>query len=197
MNHPKLMLFTGFLGSGKTSLLLQCAKQLAAANQRCAIIVNEVGDIGIDNLQMKKMGYDVREIFGGCICCTLAISLQETVTQLLRDYPLDYILVEPSGAADPTALYPPFERSGFPAEKIRNVLIMDPTRVDMFEAVLEPYLAAAIPLADYAVINKIDVALPAEIEHAWQVIRHYHPDVPIDKIDVKALAAGQLAAIVG
>lgn len=192
MNDPKLILFTGFLGSGKTSLLLESAKYLAEKDKRCAIIVNEVGEIGIDNLQMKKMGYDVWEIFGGCICCTLAMSLEETITQLMTDFQLDYILIEPFGAADPSAIYRPLEHSGFRKEKIRNVFILDSTRVDMFEAVLEPYLATSIPLADVVVINKIDVASPGELEKSDMIIGKYNQTVPLLKINVNELSENQI-----
>ena len=192
MNNPKLILFTGFLGSGKTSLLLKIAKELSQQQKRCAIIVNEVGEIGIDNLQMKKMGYDVWEIFGGCICCTLAISLDETMHQLLEQYETEYILMEPSGAADPSALYPTLAHCGFTPDRIKNVMIMDPTRVEMLVEVLEPYLEAAIPLADLAVINKIDVAIAAEIEQSERVIRQYNPGVSIAQINVNELTENQL-----
>jgi Putative GTPases (G3E family) len=192
MNNPKLILFTGFLGSGKTSLLLKIAKELSQQQKRCAIIVNEVGEIGIDNLQMKKMGYDVWEIFGGCICCTLAISLDETMHQLLEQYETEYILMEPSGAADPSALYPTLAHCGFTPDRIKNVMIMDPTRVEMLVEVLEPYLEAAIPLADLAVINKIDVAIAAEIEQSERVIRQYNPGVLIAQINVNELNVHQI-----
>lgn len=192
MHNPKLILFTGFLGSGKTSLLLKTARYLAQQKRSCAIIVNEVGEIGIDNLQMKKMGYDVWEIFGGCICCTLAASLEETIEQLTANYAVEYILMEPSGAADPEALFQPLKHSGFNEENLNNVFILDPTRIDMFEAVLEPYLESSIPLADLAVINKIDVASPAELEKAEAIIRKYNQSVPVLKIDVNALSENQI-----
>jgi len=192
MNNPNLVLFSGFLGSGKTSLLLKSARHLAEKSKRCAIIVNEVGEIGIDNLQMKKMGYDVWEIFGGCICCTLAVSLEETIVQLMAGFQLDYILIEPSGAADPSAIYPPLEHSGFPKEKVKNVFILDPTRVDMFEAVLEPYLAASIPLANFVVINKIDVASLRELEKSDSIIRKYNQKVQILEINVNDLSENQI-----
>jgi G3E family GTPase len=195
MNNPKLILFTGFLGSGKTSLLLQSAKQLALSKKSCAIIVNEIGEIGIDNLQMKKMGYDVWEIFGGCICCTLAASLEETIEQLTADYAVEYILMEPSGAADPGALFAPLKHCGFDGENLKNVFILDPTRIDMFETVLEPYLESAIPLADLAVINKIDVAMASELEKSEMIIRKYSQAATILKININKLSENQIEEI--
>lgn len=192
MTDTKLILFTGFLGSGKTSLLLKCAEYLARNKKKCAIIINEIGEIGIDNLQMKKMGYDVWEIFGGCICCTMAISLEETIKQLMDNYEMEYILMEPSGAADPATLYQPLGRSGFTAEQIHNIFIMDPTRVEMFEAILEPYLQSAIPLANRAVINKIDLASVEETKKSYQIIKNYNEKVLISEINLNALAECQI-----
>lgn len=192
MTDTKLILFTGFLGSGKTSLLLKCAEYLARNKKKCAIIINEIGEIGIDNLQMKKLGYDVWEIFGGCICCTMAISLEETIKQLMANYEIEYILMEPSGAADPKALYQPLQHSGFTAAQIYNIFIMDPTRVEMFEAVLEPYLQTAIPLANGAVINKIDLASAEEMKKSYQIIKKYNDKVPISEINLNELAENQI-----
>lgn len=195
MKYPQLILFTGFLGSGKTSLLLKCAQVLSESQKKCGIIVNEVGEIGIDNLQMKKMRFNVWEIFGGCICCTLAISLEETVHQLLNNYDLDTILLEPSGASDPSALYKPLEKSGYTTQKIKNIFILDPLRVDMFEAVLEPYLESSIPLANAVIINKIDVASAFELEESVRVIRKYSKDVPIFRINVNDVDSGIIKRI--
>ncbi|MEO1817014.1 MAG: GTP-binding protein [Acetobacterium sp.] len=192
MTDTKLILFTGFLGSGKTSLLLKCAKYLAWNKKKCAIIINEIGEIGIDNLQMKKLGYDVWELFGGCICCTMAISLEETIQQLMANYEIEYILMEPSGAADPTNLYQPLLHSGFTAAQINNIFIMDPTRVEMFEAVLEPYLQSAIPLANRAVINKIDLASAEEMKKSNQIIKKYNEKVPIFEINLNELTENQI-----
>ncbi|MDI3536630.1 MAG: hypothetical protein PWP16_479 [Eubacteriaceae bacterium] len=192
MIELKLVLFTGFLGSGKTSLLLAGAKYLSERGIKSAIIVNEVGEIGIDNLQMKKFGYQVWELFGGCICCTLAASLEETIASLKDNYEVEIILMEPSGAADPGALYDPLKKNGFTKNKLKNLFILDPTRIEMFEAVLEPYLAAAIPLADEVVINKIDVATETEIEMAEAVIKNYKPELAGLKINVNEIKMDQL-----
>lgn len=196
MDTSKMILFTGFLGSGKTSLLLKTARYLAGQKKQCAIIVNEVGEIGIDNLQMKKMGYDVWEIFGGCICCTLAVSLEETISNLTTNYEIEYILMEPSGAADPRALFGPLEHGGFKEDNLHNIFIMDPTRIEMFKAVLEPYLQSSIPLADQVVINKIDVAGTAEIEASENVVQAYNPGVPIIRVNLNDLADRQIELLI-
>ena len=64
---PKLFLFSGFLGSGKTTLLNLTARYLTEKGYKIAMVINEAGETGVDNLYMKKKGYMVKELFGGCI----------------------------------------------------------------------------------------------------------------------------------
>ena len=71
----QLLVVTGFLGSGKTSLILSLA---ARPNRHVAILVNEIGEIGIDNQLMRQLDLDVWELFNGCICCTLTADLVST-----------------------------------------------------------------------------------------------------------------------
>ena len=110
---PKLFLFSGFLGSGKPTLLNLTARYVTEKGYKIAMIINEAGETGVDNLYMKKKGYAVRELFGGCICCTLAQNLKEMVLELNERYSLDAILMEPSGTASPKALYKPLCQAGY------------------------------------------------------------------------------------
>ena len=64
-----LFLFSGFLGSGKTTMVVQIAKYFVEEKQaKVMLIVNDVGDVGIDAQLMRKMHTDVHELFGGCVC---------------------------------------------------------------------------------------------------------------------------------
>ena len=62
-----LLVVAGFLGSGKTTLILSLARQLAAVGYKVAIVENEVGEIGIDGALIRRAGLTVRELFNGCI----------------------------------------------------------------------------------------------------------------------------------
>ena len=63
---------SGFLGAGKTTLLLELAKRYTEAGFKIAIIENEAGQQGIDGAILSSAGYQVREIYAGCICCTMS-----------------------------------------------------------------------------------------------------------------------------
>ncbi|AOT70991.1 GTP-binding protein [Geosporobacter ferrireducens] len=157
MGHHVLLVF-GFLGSGKTTFIIQLAECFARYNKRAALIVNEVGEIGIDNQYMKQLGYNVWEIFGGCICCTLSSSLENTLEELEKNYNPDMIIIEPSGAAEPKTIYDTLVYAGLDQNKIHNFFVLDPTRIDMFEEILSPLLFSSLKLSDIVIINKLDLA---------------------------------------
>lgn len=96
---------TGFLGSGKTSLLVRLLREPGMA--RTAIVVNEFGDVGIDQLTLREVGDNVRLLEHGCLCCTTRDDLLETLRGLYVDRlsgevePFERVLIETSGMADP------------------------------------------------------------------------------------------------
>lgn len=104
---------TGFLGSGKTTLIRHLLQN--AGGRRLAVIVNEFGDIGVDGEILRGCGVetctddDIVELANGCICCTVADDFLPTMTRLIeRENPPEHILVETSGLALPKPLLKAF-----------------------------------------------------------------------------------------
>lgn len=100
-----LLFVTGFLGSGKTTLIngfLNISPSL-----QLAVIVNEFGEIGIDG-KLLKAG-DIIEMSGGCICCTTGEEVFESAVQLIKKGNVNFILIETSGIAKPSVLLQQFE----------------------------------------------------------------------------------------
>src|ERR1700741_1519276 len=90
---------TGFLGAGKTTLLNYILKE--QTDYRFGIIINEVGEIGIDGKLVEAQAEDIVEMGNGCICCTVRKDLVKGIQKLLKKDHLDYILIETTGVADP------------------------------------------------------------------------------------------------
>ncbi len=175
-----LLLFSGFLGSGKTTLIISLSKAVVHSRRRVAIIVNEIGEIGIDNQLMRQLDLNVWELVAGCICCTLSSDLVSTLQKLDSDYSPDLVIVEPSGTAEPRNMLAalPYYR-GRPLSSVRTASVLDPLRLPMLMEVLTPLLTSQIQHADLIIITKTDIASPAEIEFARQKAHAINPDARI------------------
>jgi G3E family GTPase len=93
-------IITGFLGSGKTTLLNHILTNQQGL--KTAVLVNEFGEIGIDNELIVTTGDDMVELNNGCVCCTINNDLVEAVYKVLeREDKVDYLVVETTGLADP------------------------------------------------------------------------------------------------
>ncbi len=93
-------ILTGFLGAGKTTLLNHILTNQQAL--KTAVLVNEFGEIGIDNDLIVKTGEDIIELTNGCICCTINGELRDAINKILdNNQDIEYLIVETTGLADP------------------------------------------------------------------------------------------------
>lgn len=106
-------LYSGFLGSGKTSLLLNSIAELKASGRKPAVLMNEFGEVPVDSDSVAATGeVPLKELLNGCICCTGSEKTEAQLQALLEDYEdIDVILIETTGAAHPVealdAVYSP------------------------------------------------------------------------------------------
>lgn len=176
----RLLLFSGFLGSGKTSLVIKLAQFAVEQGKKVAILVNEIGEVGIDNQLMRQLDLNVWELLNGCICCTLSADLVSTLQQLDTDYSPDLVIVEPSGAADPRSILSALPYYiGKPLESMQTVSVLDPLRLEMLIEVLTPLIVSQIQHADLVLVSKCDQAKPEEIEFAHQVTGEHNPNAKV------------------
>lgn len=91
-------IITGFLGSGKTTTILNLLAQKKDAAP-WAVLVNEFGEIGIDGAILQASGVAIKEVPGGCICCVAGLPMQVALNQLIRTVRPARILIEPTGLA--------------------------------------------------------------------------------------------------
>jgi cobalamin biosynthesis protein CobW len=96
-----VVIISGFLGSGKTTLVRHLLEDAQRSGTRVAVVSNEFGELGIDRALLGEGGQAFVELDGGCVCCQLSDELVETLEQLRRDYAPDRIVIETSGVALP------------------------------------------------------------------------------------------------
>ncbi len=176
----KLILVTGFLGSGKTSLIIRLADLFCKKDRKTVVLVNEIGDIGIDNMVMRKLGLNVWELLNGCVCCSLAGDLVDMLHQLVSDHAPDFVVVEPSGAADPSSVLKALSFYKGPVlDKIAILTILDPLRLHVLMEVMTPLIVSHMKQADCVVIGKSDMATSDEMTFAETTARKYNPSAPV------------------
>lgn len=170
METPKhglpVTIITGFLGSGKTTLL-----NYILSNQqglKTAVLVNEFGEIGIDNELIINTddGDGVVELSNGCICCTINNDLAEAVYKVLeREDPVDYLVVETTGLADPLPV-----AMTFLGTELRDMTRLDSivTLVDCENFSLDLFNSEAaysqIAYGDIILLNKTDLVDESQVD---------------------------------
>ena len=92
----KVDIFSGFLGSGKTTLIRKLINE-SFKGQKVVLIENEFGEINIDSGFLKDAGVEITELSSGCICCTLVGDFGEALKKVVSEFAPDRILIEPSG----------------------------------------------------------------------------------------------------
>lgn len=103
MSTTPVTVFTGYLGSGKTTIILGLIKQLPK-DYRSVWLKNEFGDVDVDSQLAKENNIEVREILNGCLCCVLVGRLGDALEEIVGKYHPDRIIVETSGSAYPAPI---------------------------------------------------------------------------------------------
>jgi G3E family GTPase len=103
-NKVPATVFTGFLGSGKTTVISHLIDYLLENKVKVAYVKNEIGDINVDGAILKGKNIETRELLSGCICCTLTGPFYHAMNELVDTVHPDRILIEASGVADPATV---------------------------------------------------------------------------------------------
>ena len=175
----------GFLGSGKTTMLLNLAKVFTDRKLKTAIIVNESGEVGVDGATIKAEGYSATELPEGCICCTLVGTLQATLRNIKRDLDPDVIIIEPTGLALPHKVKQ-FVHTAMIDEDVCAIIgLADVERFDSLLEKKESFYKMQMSGADLVLINKIDLAKPGQVDHVRAWFSENFPDKPVQAVSAK------------
>jgi G3E family GTPase len=150
-------LLTGFLGAGKTTLLNHILSNQQGL--RSAVLVNEFGEVGIDHELVVATSESMVELSNGCICCSINGELQEAVHRVLeRPEPIDLIVVETTGLADPLPVALTF-MAGDLRDRLRLDSIITVIDAEHFSATAleSPIARAQVVYGDILLLNKVDL----------------------------------------
>ena len=187
MNQIPVTVLTGYLGAGKTTLLNRILSE--QHGKKYAVIINEYGELGVDNDLVVDADEEVFEMNNGCICCTVRGDLIRIIGGLMKRRGLDGIIIETTGLANPA----PVAQTFFVDDAVRArtrldaiVTVVDaknlPARLaDSSEA------AEQIAFADVIVLNKTDLVTAPELDAVEARIRTINPYARLHRTSRSAL----------
>ena len=196
-----VLLLTGYLGSGKTTLVNHILTNRKGI--KFAVIVNDIGEVNIDASLIQKGGVVAQKddslvaLQNGCICCTLKMDLVDQLSDLVKSQQFDYIVIEASGICEPEPIArtiatipqmnPKYTESGTPRldciVTVVDALRMqsefacggDLEREDIGEEDIENLLVQQIEFCNIVLLNKVDEVSKDEVLHLRQIITHLNP----------------------
>ncbi len=184
---------TGYLGSGKTTLLNRILSE--EHGKKYAVIVNEFGEIGIDNDLVVNADEEVFEMNNGCICCTVRGDLIRIIEGLMRRKgKFDAIIVETTGLADPA----PVAQTFFVDEEVGKRTKLDAVVTVADAKWLKDRLKDApeaknqIAFADVILLNKTDLVSKDELDDVEARIRGINPYAKLHRTQRSAIALGEV-----
>lgn len=183
-----ILLFAGFLGSGKTSIILQVARYLMKnieegflirqserGKPSLVIIENEVGETGIDDKILKAEGLSVRELFAGCVCCTLNADLTVCLNEIQEEMSPQWVIIETTGMAFPDRIVETINKYGKGIDSLKTIVVADAERWDELYMIMPGLIEGQIANADVIVLNKIDCLESEQVCDVEQSVRGINP----------------------
>ncbi len=167
---------TGFLGAGKTTLLNRLLR--GTTGKRYAVIVNEIGELGVDGALVIGAEEEVYELNNGCVCCKLRGDLLRIASHLVRRVGgFDGILIETSGMADPAPVLQTFQFDDLLRQHTRldSVICVADARHLATQLLDAPEAQAQLAQADLVLLNKADLADEATLDAAERAVQLINP----------------------
>lgn len=181
----KLDIYSGLLGNGKTTLIKRMLKT-AYAGFRVAIIENEIGEINLDVEEFEENSVSVKEVTAGCLCCTVKGSFQEAVRFLAERENPDYIIVEPTGAADIRGVIEACEQVDG-VELNRCIMVVNARKIQTLLKVAGEFFHDQIRVARTIYLNFAEKIDAGQVENIKKNLRKVNPilkivDTPMEEV---------------
>ncbi|WP_319506012.1 GTP-binding protein [uncultured Methanolobus sp.] len=183
----KIIIVSGFLGSGKTTSVIRIGKYLQNKGLSVSVLVNDIGDVGVDGHVISENGLESKEIPRGCICCTLKYALEGNIALVQAQYDPDILLIEPTGVAFPLRIKEQIEKMDFGAEVSMGPIIglIDGSKFEDLMQHSRDAIIKQIENADMVLLNKKDLLSTSKLSEFETTIKELNPHAELHSLSLK------------
>ncbi|MCD8154734.1 MAG: hypothetical protein LUF78_08645 [Clostridiales bacterium] len=182
-----LDIYGGLLGCGKTTLIKQMLRT-AYTGHRIVIIENEIGKVNLDMEEFAGESLEVRELTSGCVCCTIRGNFRQAVEKIAAEQKPEYILLEPSGAADLSSLIRTCTQVPGVALN-RFIMVADARKVKVLLTVVGDFYKCQIMSADTVYLNFADTMNATELKEVKTLLRKINPELRFVDTGLKEISS--------
>ncbi len=188
----KVDIFSGFLGSGKTTLIKKLIAE-AYAGEKVVLIENEFGEIGIDGGFMQDAGIEVTEMNSGCICCSLVGDFGEALKKVVTEYAPERILIEPSGVGKLSDVIAAVEKAGCEELHLNSfTTVCDAGKVAMYSKNFGEFYNNQVEHAATVVLSHVDKVSEEKLAAAVALIREHNATCTLVTTPLSELSGKQI-----
>ncbi|WNY25657.1 GTP-binding protein [Methanolapillus millepedarum] len=183
----KIIVIGGFLGSGKTTTVIQLGTYYSSLGKSVGIIVNEVGEVGIDGDVISQFGLETKEITSGCICCSLKTTLRATLLLMIENFNPDIVIIESTGVAYPGLIRDEIDLMNLQsAYEIAPLLtLFDGSRFKQIMKEIKNFASGQLKDAEVIAVSKCDLVDPTMLPVIESGIQQMNPKAQIIRISSK------------
>ncbi len=178
--------------------MIRLGKALAERGKRAVIIVNEVGEVGVDGDLLTSQGLQALELTEGCICCSLSATLQNTSRMVKTELSPDFVLIEPTGLALPGRINGIIRTSLVEPERVVTVALVDAFRAEDLARETRTFFLRQMESADLVALNKVDLVQGEALDRAEALVRELCPDARVVRLSARTgEGMNELAGLMG
>ena len=192
----KVTIISGFLGAGKTTLIKKLLKE-AFAGEKCVLLENEYGEVGIDGGFMKDSGIEITELNSGCICCTLAGDFVQAIYEITERFNPDRLIIEPTGVGKLSDIRRVVEDAAktLPIELAGACTVVDAAKCKMYLKNFGEFFIDQVKCAETVILSRTQLVSEEKLAAALELVRAQNADAriiltPWDEISGKIIIDG-------
>ena len=188
------IIFSGFLGAGKTTLIKKMITE-SFKNRKLVLIENEFGEIGVDGGFLKEAGVQINEINSGCICCSLVGDFTKALQEVLTTYSPEVLFIEPSGVGKLSDVLKAVQ--DVIKGDILSITVVDAVKCKMYAKNFGEFFSNQIIFADAIVLSHTQKANAQQLKNAQEIIRGLNQKASLVSADWDKINADQILLAIG